>query len=172
MIPSLCSVSSTTPLGPTSVLPARPHSRARERGRGVWPQVLALAMLVACSGDDLSASTGSGASSSSSGGDFCPDCLATLVIDFADGREDFELSLELDNLEATLRCPAGDLETNIVVAELTCEGSTARLNTSFISWDGTLALSTATEMWSEEIVRGELVETSCHMCYSGSVSLE
>jgi hypothetical protein len=134
--------------------------------------VLALTMLVACSGDDLSASTTSSASSSSSGGDLCPDCLATLAIDFADGREDFELSLQLDHLEATLRCPAGELETNIVVAELTCEGSTARLSTSFISWDGTLALSTATEMWSEEIVRGELVETSCHTCYSGSVSLE
>lgn len=127
-----------------------------------------VAILLACSGDG-----GSDTNNGSSDDDGpCEDCVAALTITFADGREDFELSFTMDDFQGTLQCPSGMVESNIALAELTCDGAIARLETIFISWEGTLSLSTATEMWTEEIVAGEVNSSNCHTCNSGSVTIE
>lgn len=126
---------------------------------------LSLTLLTACS--DKTVDSGDSVDSSAP----CELCQAELSLSYADGRDSFSLSFDdAASLEVTrLSCPDGQLETNIAFAELVCEGSTARLITEAISWDGTLYVTDSEQSYTVEPTLGALDETNCYSCYSSSV---
>lgn len=99
------------------------------------------------------------------------ECVGTLSVTFADGREEFDLDVQGTGFSVTARCPGEAYEGNVYGLELTCEGPTVQLFLADADYPEELSFLVEGERW-DETLSYDTDEVCDSTCESGAITLD